>query len=287
MSKYAVVFPATRNCVEEAKCLVNSMAQSNPNIPLYITTSHLEDRRVTIDDFIHIPGQNIVKIIVEPPCDSEFRQIRTARFRIAAELKDEYSVVGLLDADMVIIRDISAVMRMAEAGTLLVTSNNTLLCYRHKDFVRMQIKSPGEDTKVVMPTFCTVPMFVNPSIHEEFLMNIWNKDTNPSGNDLETINLLVIAMGLLDSVYHLTTYSWNNIHHSQLKFETHVKMTDDGLYSQQGENVYALHGHWLDEAYVKELINPMIKNYGHIPKAVDTARNAINDICKVFRSYSC
>ena len=111
--------------------------------------------------------------------------------------------------------------------------------------------------------------------------------TNPSGNDLESINLLIIAMGLLDSVYHLTTYSWNNIHHSQLKPETFAKMTDDGLYSHQGENIYALHGHWLDEAYVKELINPMIKNYGNIPKAIDTAKNAINDICKVFRSYAC
>ena len=287
MSNYAVVFPATRNCVDEAKCLVNSLAQTNPDLPVYITTSHLEDRQVTIQDFIHIPGQNIVKIIVEPPADTEFRQVRTARFRIAAELKSEYAVVGLLDADMVIIRDITPVMCMAEAGTILVTSNNTLLCYRHRDFVRMQIKSPGEDTKVIMPTFCTVPFFINPTIHEEFLMAIWNSDTNPSGNDLESINLLVIAMGLLGSIYHLPTYAFNNVHHSQIKIETFAKMTDDGLFSHQGEPIYSLHGHWLQEAYVKELINPMIKNYGHIPKAIDTAKNAINDLCKVFRSYSC
>jgi len=287
MSKYAVVFPATRNCLEEAKCLINSLAQTNPSLPVYITTSHLEDRQVTIEDFSHIPSQNIVKIIPEPPADTEFRQVRTARFRIAVELKDEYTVVGLLDADMVILRDLTSIFKMAESGTLLFTGNNTLLCYRHRDFVRMQIKSPGEDTKVIMPTFCTVPTFINPTIHEELLMAIWNKETNPSGNDLESINLLIIAMGLLEDVYLLNTYSWSNIHHSMLKPETFSKMTDDGLYSHQGQPIYAVHGHWLEEAYVKELINPMIKNYSHVPKAIDTARNAINDLCKTFRKYQC
>jgi len=228
----AIVFPATRNCVHEAKALVNSLAISNPDIPVYIMTSHISERQVRIEDFEHIKNHNVKSIIVEPPCDTEFRQIRTSRFRLAAELKDEYEVVCLLDADMVVIRDISKIFSMAKSGTILVTSNNTLLTYRHKDFVRMKVESPGEDHCKVHTTFTTVPFFINPTIHYDFLMDIWG---TPTGNDLEAINLIAIKRGLMKNIYLLNSFEFNNIHHTMLKPETFAKMTDDGMYNHQGQ----------------------------------------------------
>lgn len=282
----AIIFPATRNCVDEAKALVNSLSETNPDIPVYIITSNREDRKIGFSDFESIFNHNILDILQEPPCDSEFRQIRTSRFRLAAELGNSYDSVCILDADMVVIRDIGAVFDMAESGTILVGSNNTLLTYRDRDFDRMKIDPPHRPFKEVLASFCTIPMFINPNIHKDFLMNIWNESTNPTGNDLESLNLLVLSMGLKNRLYYLPSYSWTNIHHSCLKPETFAKNTDDGLYSYQGEPIYSIHGHWLEDKYVQDLIDPMQKNYGHIPKAVDTASNAINDLCKKFRSYS-
>jgi hypothetical protein len=252
-------------------------------VPVYVVTSHIADKQVTKNDFTF--KSNLIEIFTEPPCDTEFRQIRTSRFRIAADLADKFDVIGILDADMVVIRDLTPIFALAHE-VMLFTGNNTLLTYRHKDFERMQLKSPGPDTCTVFPTFCTVPTFINPKKYGNFLQAIWGADTNPTGNDLESINLLTISMNLMNSMYLLNTYQFSNIHHSMLKPETFVKMTPDGLYSHQGQPVYSLHGHWLDDRYVNDLIEPMIKNYAHIPKAIDTAKNCINDICKIFKSYA-
>lgn len=284
MSKYAFVFPVTKQYLHEARPLVKSLFKWHPDIPIYITTIDTE-YAVSEEDFSDLAK---VEVVIAPECDTGFRQVRTYRFKFAMELKDKHQVVMLLDADMCLIRPIEKFFRIAETGVMVGCSDSTILYYNEEHFSEYNIE-PDEKAKngITHPFFSTVPLFVNPSDERtyEFLKLVWE---NPSGNDLEVPNRIVAATGRHDEMMLLNSYQWTNIHHSMLKPETFAKMTPDGLISYQGQHIYMIHGHWRDENYLKhDLIDPMERNYGWDKKNVDRARNAVNDIKKVYDEYLC
>lgn len=277
MSKYAVVFPVTERYLAEGEALVRSLLQHNGDIDVHVITVNEEAA------YFKREFRNVVHVHNEPPCDTEFRQVRTSRFRYAAELKDQYTVVGILDADMVTIRRITKLFRMAETGTIVVGSNNTLYRYVKKDFDAMQIEvNPA--VNVITGSFCTVPTFINPTIHERFLRAVWD---NATGNDLDVPNLLAHSMMLYKEYFFLLpSYISTGIHHSMVKPETFCLETDDGLYSYQGEPIYLLHGHLHDtQEYHKQLLEPMQKNYGYYPKYIDCTKQCINILYKEYMKY--
>jgi hypothetical protein len=275
MSEYAIILPATTSYLSEAKVLLKSLVNHMADIPVHIISKDNEAEE--LNQF-----NNVVNIYNEPECDSEFRRIRTSRFRYAAEISNEYKSVCLLDADMLCVRDFSNIFRMADTGMILVGSNNTLLRYRKKDFDKMAVEVPEvPEVNIVHPTFTTVPTFVNPKIHEDWLRAIWE---NKTGNDLDVPNLLSASLGKTNNLYYLPSYSWTNIHHTMLKPETFVRYMD-GYYSHQGEPIYMFHGHWLDDKYKKQLVEPMQKNYGYYPKYVECARNCIKLIESEYEQY--
>lgn len=276
MSKSAVVFPVTEKYIAEGEALICSLLKHNPDIDVHVITINYEA------NFFN-QYANVVVVHNEPACDSEFRQVRTSRFRYAAELKDQYSTVGILDADMVTIRPIHKLLRMAETGTILVGSNNTLYRYLKKDFDAMQVEADSA-INVVHGSFCTVPTFINPRIHYDFLMSIWR---NSTGNDLEIPNLLAQSMNLYrDYIFLLPSYISTGIHHSMVKPETFCRETDDGLYSQQGEPIYLLHGHlWDTQEYHKQLLEPMVKNYGYHTPYIDCTKQCIQILYKEYMKY--
>jgi hypothetical protein len=221
----------------------------------------------------------------EPARCKEFRRVRTSRFLFATQVAEHYDVVCILDADMVAIRDLSVLFGMARSGdAILVGSNNTLLRYLKKDFSEFGLVVP-DDINVVHPTFCTVPMFINPSneVNKQYLLNIWN---NPSGNDLDVNNLVAEQMGIMNKIFLIPSYISTGIHHTFLKPETYIKDSGQGLYSHQGEPVYFLHGHLNDDRYLEELMTPMRKNYGYYEPYLICAQNCVNTLKKAYAEYT-
>jgi hypothetical protein len=276
MNRYLIIVPITGTYMAEGEALLRSLTVHNPDIPVDVISVNGQA------DYLKAKFPNVRQVVNEPPCDSEFRQVRTSRFRHAADVKAEFDVCCLLDADMISVRPMKNIFKMAAAGTILACSNNTLFRYLHKDFELMKVTAPL-DINVVHGSFSTVPMFINPTIQEPFLRAIWENET---GNDLDTLNLLIHSLGLYDnSLYLLNSYCWTNIHHSMLKPETYLKATDDGYYSHQGEPVYMMHGHLHDPRYHAQLIEPMIKNYGYHKPYIDCARNCIGAMVKEYSKY--
>lgn len=280
--KKIFIVPITKSYLDEGKVLLNSLHINNPNIPVHILTTDL-----TEDTFKEY--SNVERVIIAPKCDTEFRQVRTYRFKYALEWAEEQQdiygfdtdyVCALLDADMCHIRPVDLFFEMARS-TMLVTSNNTVLRYIKKDFDKMNVPCP-DDINVVMQTFCTVPTYLPPLEFKDYLLNIWN---NSTGNDLEVPVLYAAVMNLRDRIYLLPSQNFNGIHHSQCKPETRVYPSDDGLLTLQHERVYSLHGHWLNPVYVKEMIDPMQRNYGYYPPYMDGARESIATIKREYDRY--
>jgi len=275
MNDNLIVFPVTTKYMHEGRVLLKSLVKHMPNTPVHIISRDGEA------DMLKEEFPNVTEVINEPKVDSEFRQIRTSRFRHAADVADQFKTVCLLDADMLCVYNFEHIFRMVDTGTILTCSNNTIFRYTKKDFDKMFVEcDPTVNT--VHTSFSTVPFFINPSIHKDYLMAIFN---NKTGNDLDIPNLLAITMGKMKNIFLLTSYQWTNIHHSMLKPETSVRKVDDGYLSRQGDRVYMFHGHWLDKKYVDELINPMIKNYGYHPKYIEGARNCIKVIEAEYAKY--
>jgi hypothetical protein len=282
MGKSAFVFPVTKGYVDEARVLVYSLKKWHPEIPIFITVAD----GTTIEPFAQY-GDGIT-IVPSPKCDTEFRQIRTHRFKVAAELGEQgFDSVCLVDADMLMVARISQFFAMVEAGTILVCSDNTMLRYEAKHLRQHHLEAP-DNFNVIHTGFSTVPTFINPQIHKDLLEEIW---TNPTGNDLETFNLIVLRRGYMESkVVLLNSYQWTNIHHTMLKPETYVRRSVDMLgehfISYMGERVYMMHGHWLQDGYVNELMDPMKRNYGDYPGAVFIAEESVRVLKEVYRRYA-
>ena len=275
-----IIVPCTSSYLRECEALVKSLLVHMPNVPIHVISKDGE-----ADALSAFP--NVETVINEPPCDTEFRRVRTSRFRYALDVSDRFKVCCLLDADMLCVYNFEHVFRMADTGTIVACSNNTLFRYTYKDFQQMCVPAdPNID--VVQTSFSTVPFFINPAIHREFLEAVWN---NPTGNDLDTLNLYLSSMGLMKNVYLLNSQNWTNIHHTMLKPNLFVKQVSDGYVSDLGERVYMFHGHWLDVCddsnggYANQLIEPMIKNYGYHPPYIDCARNCINTMVNEYMKY--
>jgi len=279
--KPAFIFPCTRNYVHEARPLVRSLRKWHPDIPVYVTTVEREDHRVDMAHFEDIEHRHL-SIIVAPEEGSEFRRIRTFRFKLALDLAGEHDALCLLDADMVLIKNIEKFFRIASSGVIVVCSDSTILRYEKQHFEEHHLDVP-DDISVVHPFFSTVPMFINPHDERaaEFFRAVWE---NPTGNDLETPNRIAAAKGLGDCMVYVNSYQWTNIHHSMLKPETFARPSDDGLISYQGQHVYMIHGHWQDPRYYGgQLIEPMEKNYKS--EDVVRAKHAIRAIKHVYDQY--
>jgi hypothetical protein len=280
--KWAFVFPVTKAYVPEAKVLVYSLKKWHPEIPIFITVAD----GTTLDDFKQY-GDGIT-IVKSPECDTEFRQIRTHRFKVAAELGEQgYNAVCIVDADMMMVSRIDPFFMMVESGAVLVCSDNTMLRYESKHF-RQHFLDVPDNINVIHTGFSTVPTFVNPQIHKNLLEEIWNSKT---GNDLETFNLITLLRGYMeDNVVLLNSYQWTNIHHTMLKPETYVRrsvdMHGEHFISYMGERVYMMHGHWLQNGYVDELIDPMKRNYANYPNAVFIAEESVRCLKEVYRRYA-
>ena len=284
--RYLIVVPVTKAYISECEVLLKSLCVNNPGIPVHLITRENEGDVMALGKKYPI----VKRIHLEPyPTDlalqinGEFRQVRTSRFRYAADVKDDFDVVLLLDSDMWSLRPMDNIFKMAECGTILVGGNSTMFRYTHKDFLALKIDAPL-DINFVHNSFCTVPTFINPSIHEDFLRAIYN---SPSGNDLDVPNLLSITMGLVDNLYYLPSQNWLNIHHASLKPELFCIKTDRGIMSKTGEPVYMMHGHWGDPNYYGEqLIEPMVKNYGYHQPYIDCARNCIRILKENYDYYA-
>ena len=281
IGKWAFVFPVTIGYLDEAKILVYSLKKWHSEIPIFVTLSDSMDG----SEFDELGG---VIPIRSPKCDTEFRQIRTHRFKFAKELGEQgYTSVCLLDADMLMLYRISQYFKMAESGVVLTCSDNTILRYEHKHLKEHHLES-DEKFNVIHTGFSTVPTFINPQIHADFLEEIWS---NPTGNDLETFNLIALRRGYMDdTIALLNSYQWTNIHHTMLKPETYIRRSFDirgeHYISHMGERVYMMHGHWLQDNYVDELMEPMKKNYGNFPKAVFIAEESVKVLREVYRRYA-
>lgn len=290
-----IIVPITKSYLEEGRVLLNSLRITNPKIPVHVLTTDL-------DEGVFKEFENVFKVVIAPESEglpnAEFRRIRTYRFAYAIKLGEDYQLsfpflhkegetednfsVLLLDADMCVLRNIEKFFKMAY-HTILCGSNNTLLTYRDKDYSAMHVKC-ALNTEIVHPTFSTVPTFVNPIRFKDYLENIVN---NFTGNDLDVPNLVLSSMNLYDQMYLLPSYLFTNLHHSMLKNETFCKRTKDGLFSNQGEPLYMLHGHLGQQAYLNELIRPMEKNYGYHRPYIETAKNCIKIIKEEYDKYKC
>ena len=275
MNDNLIVFPATTKYMHEARVLLKSLVKHMPNTPVHVMSRDGEA------DMLKGEFPNVTEVINEPKVDTEFRQIRTSRFRHAADVADQFKTVCLLDADMCCVYNFEHIFRMADTGTILTCSNNTIFRYIKKDFDHMHVEC-DPTINVIHTSFTTVPFFINPSLHRDYLLAIFG---NKTGNDLDIPNLLAITMDKMKQVFLLNSYAWTNIHHSMIKPETHVRKVDDGYVSKQGERIFMFHGHWLDPKYVAELINPMQKNYGYHQKYVEGAKNHIRTIDAEYAKY--
>lgn len=253
--RYAFVVSACKKYVPELCALLNSLDQIGNVHPVHVIGYELPQEFV--DQFPKLGY--MVKFYNVPEAEArqfggESEILCRKRYWYAAEWGKEYDAICILDADMVIVRNLDNFFEIAaktdqilgvtlEQKTTYGTDEDSH--FHQRVLGEHLVKAPIWNTK----DMCCTPCFVNAKTYEAQLKKSWDiftwgfPDNNFKAPDQQAFNMLLVAEGLTDKVTLLPNMCWVGSNEKLLKPYTRVTRQQDGnLWTESGEPIYVLHG---------------------------------------------
>ena len=228
----AIVTAYTANYADGYKALVNSIEATNPGIPIYTAGPdfdpaefpHYSDRQRTAPWYA-----------------------KGARHKLARAVAEKHDATLILDADMLILTDLSMFFEVcAKAEVLIGVSNGSNIYYTDRPYITEPFYHPR--------TISNVPLFV-PRRYAYLYDLIHDAFARHHAAEFDVTNC-VIYRECLDRLLVLPPQNWTNIHHFMLRPDTSVNVQHGHLIAQ-GMPVHAMHGKLWQEGYREGLLRTM------------------------------
>lgn len=291
--KQAFVLTTDTNYSDEAKVLIYSLRKHHPDVQIFLILCYRNWATRNYEKLIEkFSGYQSPPLHIHPlPEGMSWNKQIKYRYKFACDLASKgYDSVCILDADMLCLYKMDKFFQIAAGGIVVACADNMLTKWTNaeiKHYFKQELPEPVND---IQERVSNVPWFFNPQeplvaamLYE---MDAWD---NHDQCDYTLLNYFMFKHKIIDRVLLTNSYQFTNIHHTMLKMDTFAKEFQDRngpqIYSEQGQRVYMLHGHWRDEAYISGLMEPMIRNYGWHKKCVETAQNVVNMLRRVYDKY--
>jgi hypothetical protein len=276
---------------DEAKVLTYSLQKYHPEIPIFLILCYRDytDRRYEeiYDKFVCFSNISIHEL---PDGMSWNKQIKF-RYKFACDLSTQgFDSVCILDADMLCLHNMDLFFNIANSGTIVACADNMITKWNKEEIKKYFNEDVTEFTCDIQERVSNVPWFYNPQVSRitDMLYEMDNWD-NHEQCDYTLLNYFMFKHKIMDITLVVNSYQFTNIHHTMLKPDTFVKDLYDRhgrhFYSEQGQRVYMIHGHWNNQAYLSELMEPMKRNYSWHPKSIETAQNVVNILERVYKEF--
>ena len=254
--KNAFIVSACQKYVPELATLLNSLEQTGNKhdvhvigykLPPYMT-AQFENLTYRVH-FYDIPEEEARMF------GGESEILCRKRYWYAAEWGKEYDSICILDADMILIRNVDNFFKIAAECDLIlgVTLEQKTVYGTDEDGHDHQrvagehmVKAPKWNDK----DMCCTPMFINAATYEHQLKRAWTifsegypTKTNFRAPDQQAFNMILVAQDLTDNVVLLPNMCFVGSNEKLLKPYTHVTTQRDGLlWTESGEPIYIIHG---------------------------------------------
>lgn len=305
--KYAFIVSACSKYIPELTALLNSLEQLGNKHDVFVIgyklpadfTSQFEKLTFHVEHYA-IPEEEARQY------GGESEILCRKRYWYAAEWGQKYNAVCVLDADMIIVRNLDNFFEIAALTEQILgvtleqktTYGTDVDSHFHQRVLGAHmVKTPTWNPK----DMCCTPMFINARTYENQLKKAWDiftwgfPDTNFKAPDQQAFNMILVAENLTDRVTLLPNMCFVGSNEKLLKPYTRVTVqTDANLWTESGEPIYIFHGQfykarWRNNqiisrrgcasGYLGDPSNPGIVAV----KAVDLARGAMNCLHERFK----
>ena len=186
------------------------------------------------------------------------------RYWYAAEWGQAYDAVCVLDADMVMVRDVDQYFEIAaRCGFIVGASLEQKRVYGHIDHHKVR----GQ--QLIEPTWnprdiCCAPMFVDMKVYGDLFRECWQifadgfPETNFKAPDMESFNLLILHRKLTDKVLLVSNPQFVGTNEKLLKpylraiGQSHDPAPGGKLWTETGDPIYVLHGQFYKKKWRKQ-----------------------------------
>lgn len=255
VGKYAYVVSANERYLSCLNVLLNSLQKVGNIHDVYLISWNIPQSY--LDKLSQLSYKVIVKEISNIPEMinlGEGECLMRYRYKIAADLK-EYNAVCVLDADTLIARDLTIWFDIAANSEVIVGCG-----LEQKRWYGQEPNQMVDGKHFIEPTWndkdiCCSPFFFNPNKFGDALDFSWKivADYSPEKRfkapDMDGINMAIIKYGYKDRVIALAEATWSGLHETLLKPFSHVCEMHDNLWTINGEEIWLVHGQYLNEIW--------------------------------------
>lgn len=250
-SPHAFLVMACNKYVPETNALLNSLDYVGNTNDVYLFCYNFPEDYLTKLAATKWTYHLHIKIIPE----EEARQfggvgeiVCRKRYWYAAEIGELYSGVCVLDADMVFTRDPWQFFKIASmTGFILGVHKEQNKIYDH-DHHKVKGQFIFDPTFVNDKDLCNCPLFIDAKRYADPLRRSWEifadgfPETNFKAPDMDAMNLCFLEAGLHDRIIKLSNHAWLGTNESILKPYTRAVMKDQGLFTENGQEIFSFHG---------------------------------------------
>ena len=255
MSRYAFVVSACKKYVPELCALLNSLERTGNKYDVHVIGYELphdfvgqfENLSYTVH-FYNVPEEEARQY------GGESEILCRKRYWYAAEWGKHHEAVCILDADMIIVRNLDNFFEIAaKCDQILGVTLEQKTTYGTDEDSHFHQRVLGEhvvkDRVWNTKDMCCTPCFLNARTYEAQLKRSWEIFTLGYPNnhfkapDQQAFNMLLVADGLTDRVTLLPNMCFVGSNEKLLKPYTRVTRQQDGnLWTESGEPIFIFHG---------------------------------------------
>lgn len=252
MAKYAFVVAANTRYLGPLNVLLNSLEKVGNKNDVHLISWDLP--KEYLEQLKTLSYQTIVYEVSQDAKMQELGEgevLMRYRYKIAAEI--DYDAVCVLDADTMICRNLDIWFDIASGSDVI------LGCGLEQ---KRWYGDPEEHHKINGEHFiertwnnkdiCCSPLFFNPHVFGDAFAFSWSAvadydfDHRFKGPDMDIINMAIIKFGYKDRVVPLAEATWSGLHETLLKPFSHVCEMHDELWTINGEEIWLIHGQYLN-----------------------------------------
>jgi len=253
--RYAFVVAANTRYIAPLNVLLNSLEKVGNKNDVHLISWDLPQDY--IDQFKELSYQIIVHEVSQDPKMQELGEgevLMRYRYQVGAE--SDYDAVCILDADTMICRNLDIWFDIAANTDVIIGCGLEQKRWygepeeHHKIAGEHFIERTWNDKDI-----CCSPLFFNPKIFGEAFKFSWSAvadydfENRFKGPDMDIINMAIIKYGHKDRVIALAEATWSGLHETLLKPFSHISEMHDNLWTINGEEVWLIHGQYLNEIW--------------------------------------
>jgi hypothetical protein len=253
MVKYAYIVAANTRYLTPLTVLLNSLEKVGNVQDVHIVSWDLPKEFLEKER----PYKVIVHEVSQDPKMQEIGEgevLMRYRYEIASQLN--YEAVCVLDADTMICRNLDLWFEISARSDVIIGCGLEQKRWygepeeHHKVNGEYPIDKTWNDKDI-----CCSPLFFNPKTFGDAFHYTWSIiadydfDHRFKAPDMDAINLALIKFGYTDRIIALAEATWSGLHETLLKPFSHICEMHDKLWTINGEEIWLIHGQYLNELW--------------------------------------